>query len=128
MGFIDYPFSKCESGDPRTFPGNEEVLRFLDEFACEFGIYGLIRFETEVVKVEREEKGNEWVVESRPTRGGDSVSREVFDAVVVCSGHFVEPRLSEVPGIETWRRFQMHSHNYRVPHPFKDQVLKIFTL
>ena len=72
------------------------------------------------MKKEEEEEG--WVVESRATRGGDSVSREVFDAVVVCSGHFVEPRLAEVPGIERWRGFQMHCHNYRVPQPFQGQV------
>ncbi|WJX92944.1 aliphatic glucosinolate S-oxygenase [Trifolium repens] len=89
MGFLDYPLAKRESGDPRTFPGHEEVLQFLEDFAGEFGIHGLTRFETEVVKVERNGKGNEWVVESRmTTRGSDSVSCEVFDAVVVCSGHF----------------------------------------
>ncbi|KEH19102.1 flavin containing monooxygenase FMO GS-OX-like protein [Medicago truncatula] len=123
MGFLDYPLSKRESGDPRTFPGHEEVLRFLEEFAGEFGIHELTRFETEVVKVERKE--NEWIVESR---GGDSVSQEVFEAVVVCSGHFVEPRLAVVPGIENFPGFQMHSHNYRVPHSFKDQVVILIGL
>ncbi|KAL2326423.1 hypothetical protein Fmac_025481 [Flemingia macrophylla] len=102
MDFSDYPFAKRESGDPRTFPGHEEVLRFLEDFAGEFGIRGLTRFETEVVKVER--KGSEWTVESRTSRLGDSVSREEFDAVVVCSGHFSVPKLGEVPGIDTWRR------------------------
>lgn len=124
MGFLDYPLSKRESGDPRTFPGHEEVLRFLEEFADEFGIHELTRFETEVVKVERK-GGKDWVVESR---GGDSVSREVFEAVVVCSGHYVEPRLAVVPGIENFGGFQMHSHNYRVPHSFKDQVVILIGL
>jgi cation diffusion facilitator CzcD-associated flavoprotein CzcO len=128
MGFLDYPLAKRESGDPRTFPGHEEVLQFLEDFAGEFGIHGLTRFETEVVKVKRNGKGNEWVVESRMTRGSDSVSCEVFDAVVVCSGHFVEPKLGVVPGIENFGGFQMHSHNYRVPHSFKDQVHSIFIL
>lgn len=121
MGFLDHPFAKRESGDPRTFPGHEEVLHFLEEFAGEFGIHGLTRFETEVMKVER--KGNEWVVESRLTRGSDSVSEEVFEAVVICSGNYVEPKHGLVPGIEKFRGFQMHSHNYRVPHDFKDQVV-----
>ncbi|XP_027355578.1 flavin-containing monooxygenase FMO GS-OX5-like [Abrus precatorius] len=126
MEFSDYAFAKKESGDPRTFPGHEEVLRFLEDFAGDFGIDGLIRFEKEVVKVEG--KGNEWVVESKRTRGGESASREVFEAVVVCSGHHVEPYLGEVPGIDTWRGFQMHSHNYRVPQPFTDQVVILIGL
>ncbi|KAI4323506.1 hypothetical protein L6164_023104 [Bauhinia variegata] len=66
MGFLDYPFSKEETGDRRTYPGHEEVLRFLDKFAKEFGLHSLIRFNTEVVRVEQ--VNGEWVVESK-TRG-----------------------------------------------------------
>ncbi|XP_039011985.1 putative flavin-containing monooxygenase FMO GS-OX-like 11 [Hibiscus syriacus] len=29
MSFLDYPFVKQEGGDPRTFPGHEEVSGFL---------------------------------------------------------------------------------------------------
>ncbi|CAJ1932634.1 unnamed protein product [Sphenostylis stenocarpa] len=68
----------------------------------------------------REEE--EWVVESL-VRGSGSVSREVFEANVLCSGHNSTPRIAEIAGIELWRGFQMHSHNYRVPEPFRDQVL-----
>ncbi|MED6205301.1 hypothetical protein PIB30_016486 [Stylosanthes scabra] len=125
MEFLDYPFCRdIERVDPRTFPSHEEVLRFLQEFGDEFGINELTRFETEVVKVERVEDEGGWVVESRASHGGGvSVSREVFDAVVVCSGHNVAPRVAEVCGIEKWRGFQMHSHNYRVPQPFQGQVV-----
>lgn len=100
MGFLDYPFAKRPHGDQRTFPGHEEVLRFLNEFADEFQLRELIRFCTEVVRVERAEgRNDEWVVESR-TRGSDSemIVREVYDAVVVCNGQCTEPLLAEVPG------------------------------
>ena len=100
MGFLDYPFAKRPHEDQRTFPGHEEVLRFLNEFADEFRLRELIRFCTEVVRVERAERRNDaWVVESR-NHGSDSavVVREVYDAVVVCNGHFTEPQLAEVPG------------------------------
>ncbi|KAI4323510.1 hypothetical protein L6164_023108 [Bauhinia variegata] len=63
MGFLDYPFSKEETGDPRTFPGHEEELRFLDKFVDEFGLRSLTRLNTEVVRVERVNR--HWVVESR---------------------------------------------------------------
>ena len=45
-----------------------------------------------------------------------------FDAVVVCNGHFTEPRLPLVKGSETYPGKQMHAHNYRHPADFKDQV------
>ncbi|KAI9115387.1 hypothetical protein K1719_013706 [Acacia pycnantha] len=124
MGYLDYPFVKRETGDQRTFPGHEEVLRFLDGFAEEFGILELTRFESEVVRVElvRERKEEGWLVEWR-SRGSESLSRETFEAVVVCSGHNTVPKLAEIPGIENWKRYQMHSHNYRVPDPFEGQVV-----
>lgn len=103
MGFLDYPFPECrENGDPRTFPGHEEVLWFLNKFADDFGLRELIRFNTEVVRIERVEgKMDEWVVESKSRRGGecDSVVQDVFRAVVVCSGHFTEPRIAEIAGV-----------------------------
>ncbi|KAI9115349.1 hypothetical protein K1719_013668 [Acacia pycnantha] len=98
MGNLDYPFVQRESGDQRTFPGHEEVLRFLDGFAEEFGILELTRFESEVVRVElvgeREEEG--WSVEWR-SGGSELLTRETFDAVVVCSGPNTVPTLAEIP-------------------------------
>ncbi|XP_047147691.1 flavin-containing monooxygenase FMO GS-OX-like 1 isoform X2 [Vigna umbellata] len=121
MGFLDYPFPDRPDGDSRTFPGHEEVLWFLNKFADEFGLLGLIRFGWEVVRVERVAgRRDSWVVESRTC---DSVlSREIVGAVVVCSGHFTQPRVPTIPGMEKWPGYQIHSHNYRVPEPFRDQV------
>ncbi|WJX87227.1 aliphatic glucosinolate S-oxygenase [Trifolium repens] len=119
MSFRDYPFVKSET-DPRMFPGHDEVLRFLDRFADEFGIKELTRFDTRVIRVERGEKG--WMVESL-SRGSELVTREVFEAVVVCSGHNSSPRIAKIQGIEKWGGYQMHSHNYRVPEPFHNQIV-----
>ncbi|XP_048329130.2 flavin-containing monooxygenase FMO GS-OX-like 2 isoform X1 [Ziziphus jujuba] len=128
MSFLDYPFAKRENGDQRAFPYHEEVLWFLNKFADDFGLVELVRFNSEVVRVERvEEKEDEWSVEWR-TSGSDSVSQEVFEAVIVCTGHQSEPELTSVVGersIEKWPGYQIHSHNYRVPEPFKDQTVVI---
>ncbi|EXB37532.1 Flavin-containing monooxygenase FMO GS-OX-like 3 [Morus notabilis] len=125
MSFSDYPFLKREGGDPRSFPGHEEVLRFLDRFVRDFGLAELVRVDTEVVRVARVgTRKDEWVVESRTGRS-DSVSREVFEAVVVCSGNFVEPEIAAVEGIEKWPGYQIHSHNYRIPEQFRGQVVVI---
>ncbi|URD84951.1 Flavin-containing monooxygenase [Musa troglodytarum] len=107
MGFLDYPFSSRrapDGGDTRRFPGHREV-------------------ET----VERDRDGR-WQVDSRSVdeAGGDGGDEsEAFDGVVVCNGHFTEPRIAEIPGIDAWPGKQLHSHNYRVPEPFTDQVVLI---
>ncbi|MBA0714857.1 hypothetical protein Golax_013805 [Gossypium laxum] len=102
MGFLDYPFVKRESGDTRPFPGHEEVLRFLQDFARDFGLMELIRFGHEVIRVELvDEVSHEWVVESR-TRETESrweSKEEVFEAVVICNGKNTEPKVAEFPGI-----------------------------
>ncbi|KAL2892473.1 Flavin-containing monooxygenase FMO GS-OX-like 1 [Bienertia sinuspersici] len=124
MGFSDFAFEERQYGDPRVFPGHQEVLAFLNDFAGRVGVFGSTRFKSEVVRVERV-GGDQWVVEWR--RVGEEVRRvsfeeEVFDAVVVCNGHCTIPRVAYVPGIEKWPGKQIHSHNYRVPEPFKDQI------
>ncbi|XP_016694254.1 flavin-containing monooxygenase FMO GS-OX-like 3 [Gossypium hirsutum] len=85
MGFTDYPFVKKGGGDPRSFPGHEEVLRFLEDFARDFGLMELIRFGHEVIRVERvDETSHKWIVEFR-TRETEPRWEEVFEAVVICN-------------------------------------------
>ncbi|CAL0314299.1 unnamed protein product [Lupinus luteus] len=125
MGFRDYPFIKRdEKGrDSRRFPSHREVLMYLKDFAANFGIGELVRLETEVVIVELGE-GGKWRVKSRPLKSNNE-RVEIYDAVVICNGHHVQPRIAHIPGINAWRGQQMHSHNYRTPKPFRDQVVVI---
>ncbi|XP_062026117.1 flavin-containing monooxygenase FMO GS-OX-like 4 isoform X1 [Rosa rugosa] len=123
MGFRDYPFvvkEGDEERDPRRFPGHREVLKYLNDYATEFGIYEVVRFESEVVSVGLVE-GGKWKVKSKSKRG--EVVEEISDAVVLCNGHHTEPRVAQISGIDTWKGKQIHSHNYRTPEPFRDQVV-----
>ncbi|KAJ8447321.1 hypothetical protein Cgig2_013098 [Carnegiea gigantea] len=125
MGFSDFAFSDREYGDPRDFPGHPEVAAYLNDFATRFGLAELVQFNSEVVRVEAVGgRLDEWVVEWR-SEGGVNSEEQVFDAVVVCNGHITVPRLAHIPGIEKWPGKQIHSHNYRVPEPFKDQVVVV---
>ncbi|XP_024175049.2 flavin-containing monooxygenase FMO GS-OX-like 3 [Rosa chinensis] len=124
MGFRDYPFAakeEDEERDPRRFPGHREVLKYLNDFAGEFGICEMVRFETEVVFVGLVE-GGKWIVKSK-SKTSDEGLEEIYDAVVVCCGHYTQPRVAEISGITTWKGRQIHSHNYRTPEPFRDQVV-----
>ncbi|XP_058104558.1 flavin-containing monooxygenase FMO GS-OX5-like isoform X2 [Magnolia sinica] len=124
MSFLDFPFTATRNGDSRTFPRHEEVLAYIEDFATEFGLLELIRFDAEVVRVSSVEmRKDEWVVEWQ-TPGSDSIPEsEIFEAVVVCTGHHTDPRVAEIPGIEKWPGKQIHSHNYRIPDPFVDQIV-----
>ncbi|ESQ46596.1 hypothetical protein EUTSA_v10000726mg [Eutrema salsugineum] len=89
--------------DLRRFPSHREVLAYLREFAKEFGIEEMIRFETEVVRVapaaESDGEGGirKWKIESTE-KGKNDHRDEIYDAVVVCNGHYREPCLAKIPG------------------------------
>ncbi|KAJ0759012.1 putative flavin monooxygenase, FAD/NAD(P)-binding domain superfamily [Helianthus annuus] len=124
MSFTDFKFDEKVYGGPGMYAGHEEVLKFLNDFAMHFELIELIRFKTLVTRVEVVDLDiTDFVVESN-TDGVNYV--EVFDAVVVCTGRNTQPRLAtDIPGIKTWPRKQMHSHNYRVPEPFRDQIVVV---
>ncbi|CAN6312674.1 unnamed protein product [Urochloa humidicola] len=129
MGFLDFPFAAVPgSVDARRFPRHEEVLRYIHEFARRFDLSGLVRFRAEVTAV-RVLQDDRWTVRWRnKTAAGEEEEEEReehYDAVVVCNGHYTEPRMADIPGVDSWPGKQMHSHTYRVPDPFHDQVVVI---
>ncbi|RVW31673.1 Flavin-containing monooxygenase FMO GS-OX-like 9 [Vitis vinifera] len=93
---------KVEGRDMRRFPGHRELLLYLQDFCEWFGLREMIR-----------DMESEKVVE------------EVFDAVVVATGHYSKPRLPSIKGMDVWKRNQMHSHIYRDPEPFCKEVVVV---
>lgn len=137
MGFMDYPFLAKEGRDPRRFPTHREVFLYLKDFATEFNLVHFIIFNTRVeyVGVLEEDLDTDedpfnqrirWVVRARSSCASNSqLQEELFDAVVVCNGHYRKPIFADIPGIEKWPGKQIHSLNYRVPELFYDQVVII---
>ena len=99
MGFSDFPLAgRVFAGDSRAFPGHREVLAFLDAFAAESGVAARVRLRAEVLRVRPlgEGQGERWAVAWRGEDG--EVAEEVFDAVVVCSGHCTVPLVPQIRG------------------------------
>lgn len=135
MGFSGHDLADgVFAGDPRVFPGHREVLAFLRAFADESGVASCVRLRAEVLRVapvgggeEEVEEEKRWSVAWRDLEKGE-VAVEVFDAVVVCTGHCSVPLVPKLPGIENWQGKQMHSHRYRIPEPFRDEVVVVVGL
>lgn len=116
MGFLDFPFHAAGDGDARRFPGHEEVRRYLEDFARRFDLLGLVRLQTEVVRVTREAAGasESWRVSYHTSERREAEEEEVFDAMAVCNGHYGEPRFADIPGTHVE---QCHaSDQIRPPH------------
>jgi Flavin-binding monooxygenase-like len=144
MGYLDYPFDtqfssnknnnkSVSSIDPRRFCSHQEVLLYLEAYAEEFDLVKWIRFNTTVTTVNPlidvainigEANGKKaawprWRVSScSNSSAARKVLEEEFDAVLVCNGHYSEPRVPQFPGFDTFPGLQTHSHNYRRPEEF----------
>ncbi|KAM5562542.1 hypothetical protein ABKV19_017654 [Rosa sericea] len=129
MGFTDFPFSVKKGRDTRRFPGHRELLLYLQDFCDWFELRDLIRFNTRVAYVGMLDhvvgfQDLKWLVKSVEKKT-QIVMEEVFDSVVVATGHYSQPRLPSIKGMDSWKRKQIHSHIYRVPDPFCDEVVVV---
>ncbi|XP_020255292.1 flavin-containing monooxygenase FMO GS-OX-like 9 isoform X2 [Asparagus officinalis] len=129
MGYTDFPFVTKKGRDTRRFPGHKELLLYIRDFCQWFGLRELILFNTRVeyvgmVDIAETRKNTEWVVRFRETKT-EKVKEEIFDAVVVATGHYSQPTFPIIRGMDTWTRKQIHSHVYRVPAPFQNEVVVV---
>ncbi|XP_070765277.1 flavin-containing monooxygenase 5-like [Enoplosus armatus] len=112
MAFSDFP-------PPAELPNNmhhSEVLQYLRLYAQAFKLLQHIRFQTSVISVRQRSDfaaTGQWEVETESKEGQRKT--HVFDAVIVCTGHFTEPHLplKDFPGIESFEGRYFHSWDYR---------------
>ncbi|XP_030603064.1 flavin-containing monooxygenase FMO GS-OX-like 3 isoform X2 [Archocentrus centrarchus] len=126
MMFPDFPF------DPQlsSFLPHQEVQRYLERYCQSHGIRPHIRFNTTVesvkpivVTAEGEEERTAWEVTSSDLSGRQKT--ETFDSVFVCSGHYSDPHIPHIPGIEKFTGTVLHSHSYRFAEPFSGQSVVV---
>ncbi|CAM0870975.1 unnamed protein product [Alopecurus aequalis] len=130
MGFSDFLFTPRDGAgrDPRRFPGHSEVHCYLRDFCDAFGLMNSIRLNTRVLRVAAAAAPTMWAVRfERLGDGADDTAQEeeVFDAVVVATGHYSQPMLPRIEGMGGWRRRQLHSHSYRTPEPFRGEAVVV---
>lgn len=65
-----------------------------------------------------------WTVKVKDLQRDASVV-ESFDAVMVCNGHYFEPRIPKISGQDVFAGEQLHSHDYRVPEIFNGKIVVV---
>ena len=106
--YKDFPFPPTAP----LYPDHEQMVQYLEAYAERFSLRPHIRFRTRVEAVERT-SGDAWSVQLADG------SREIFDAVVVASGHQGVP--SHPPFARDFSGEYLHAHDYRVPQPFRNK-------
>jgi len=102
--------------DPSTqdFPDHVDMHRYLIAYADRFGVTPHIRFNSRVTalqpRFQPHKEHPRW--EAEVADG----TREIFDAVIVASGHLTQPL--HVPELQSFGGEYLHAHDYKAPEPF----------
>ncbi|XP_016122539.1 dimethylaniline monooxygenase [N-oxide-forming] 5-like [Sinocyclocheilus grahami] len=118
MCFSDFPI-------PAHFPNymhNSLIMDYFRMYADHFQLKRHIRFQTKVLHVTPRpdfSHSGQWDVETESKDGRRE--KQVFDAVMVCTGHHCHPQLplQDFPGINTFKGKFFHSRDYKNPEEWR---------
>lgn len=103
-----------------NFMHNSQVLEYFRMYAKEFDLLKYIKFKTTVCSVKKRpdfSASGQWEV---VTECGGKRQVDVFDGVLVCTGHHTDAHLplDSFPGIEKFKGKYFHSRDYKNPIEF----------
>ncbi|MFE2584138.1 flavin-containing monooxygenase [Streptomyces sp. NPDC059378] len=98
-----YSFSFAPNPDwPRTFSGQEHIRAYLEHVTDLFHLRPHIRFDSEVTKMTWDPQGLYWEIET-------ASGRLRADVVVSATGPLSEPRIPDIPGLDSFPGAVFHS-------------------
>lgn len=101
------------------YPSHDELRRYFQAYARQFGLYEHIQFGTLIKHCQRVDD-HTWKITIE--KDGKTLT-ETFSDLVVCNGHHWQPRYPQYPG-EFTGEF-IHSHVYKKSDPFKNKKVLV---
>jgi len=120
LEMADYTFSEHYGRPICSYPPRLVLRDYILGRARKNNIDRFCRYSTVVRHIEK--KGDQFVVNSQNLK--TKVGRqEVFDYVIVSSGHFSTPTTPTYPGIDDFKGRVMHAHDFRDAVAFRGQKM-----
>jgi 4-hydroxyacetophenone monooxygenase len=119
--FYSYSYAP-NLGWSSNYSKRAEVLDYLKRVGAETGVLDTVRLRTEVLALDWDEAAREWAATIRDPRG-ERVERH--RAVVLACGPLSRPRLSAVPGIESFAGDWFHSSQWRHDVPLEGRDVAV---
>ncbi|KAI7847992.1 flavin-binding monooxygenase-like-domain-containing protein [Circinella umbellata] len=123
MAFRDIPFPD----DYPLFPNRKQVTAYIQTIAEQCDLLPMIRFNTTVVRAEPC-SNNKWELNVTEWRDDKETSyKEIYDAVIVASGHYYIPYVPEFEGLKDFTKVSdvIHSRDYRKPQDFTNKTILV---
>ncbi|XP_019865671.1 uncharacterized protein LOC109594850 [Aethina tumida] len=120
MEFDDFHYPETLK---QSYVGQEQVLAYLEDFTKHFSLGKHIKLHHQVTEIEVAPE-KRWRIDYRDVRQ-NAAKEEIFDAVMICNGHYFKPFLPEMSGLEKFSGTVIHSHSYRSAEPYKNKRVVI---
>ena len=118
LEFADYNFDEHFGKPIPSFPPREVLQDYILGRAKKSDIKKYIKFDTLVTNVEV--NGKQFRVTSK-NKINNKISNDIFDNVVVASGHFSIPFIPEYDGMNNFPGRILHSHDFRDAEEFRNK-------
>lgn len=122
LEFSDYSFDEHFGKPISSYPPRPVLFDYIQGRIKKSNAKNYIRFNTTVRWVEYLEKENQFKVILDDLKENRTYE-EIFDYLVVASGHFSTPNMPYFKGIENFRGAVMHAHDFRGADQFIGQDL-----
>ncbi|XP_055327424.1 atrial natriuretic peptide receptor 1-like [Paramacrobiotus metropolitanus] len=133
MSLEDFPFTYGEDGN--SYCNSETVMGYMRSYADHFKLIPHIKFRHRVIRVMpipgtsgkacgEGHASTQWNVTYENLENAD-IADDIFDAVVVCNGHYHKPNLPELPGLTDFNGEVIHSSDYRIPEVYRGKTVLI---
>ncbi|KAL2140790.1 hypothetical protein VTI28DRAFT_3265 [Corynascus sepedonium] len=132
------PPGPCYKGLQNYIP-HDEVERYIQKIAVHTGVQDRVQYDTRVESLRKNSStpSPRWIIHTQTLQRVASEQKDdgyklvghewSFDAVVVATGRYHEPRIPDVPGLKEWKdRFPdnvFHSKGYRSPELFREKTV-----
>ncbi|BFZ05636.1 hypothetical protein BsWGS_08676 [Bradybaena similaris] len=111
---------------PENYPNymhHTQVHEYFKLYTEHFGLEQHINYHEEVLYVKKAEdyvQSGRWEIKHRNRKSGQE-KLQVFDGVLVCSGHHADKHMPPFPGLNEFKGQVLHSHDYRASEGHHDK-------
>ena len=118
LEFADYSFDEHFGKPIPSFPPREVLYDYIIGRVKKGNLKSKVRFNTSVSSVIF--NGNNFEITSHDKQN-DKFTKDIFDYLVVSTGHFSVPFIPEYPGMKSFPGRIMHSHDFRDAEEFRNK-------
>ncbi|XP_066152340.1 uncharacterized protein [Euwallacea fornicatus] len=119
MELDGFPYKEQKS----SFISQRNVIEYLDDYAKHFGLLSHIKFDHKVEFVDPRQD-NKWTINTRNLKNNKLITN-IFDGVIVCNGHYYEPIIPSIEGMNYFKDKSSHSHYIKKPDKFKNMKVLV---